>query len=254
MSEPMVRITGLHKSFGSNEVLRGIDMTVEKGTTIAVIGPSGSGKSTLLRCVNHLDPPTAGSIEIDGEPMSLGPDAPYRRQEAQLNRMRSQVGMVFQRFNLFPHRTAIGNVMEGLLVVRRMAEPEARRIAAAMLDRVGLAAKMDAYPAQLSGGQQQRVAIARSLVMEPKVMLFDEATSALDPELVDEVLTVMRELAAEGLTMIVVTHEMGFARDVARSVVFMDQGVIVEQAAPQDIFVAPQHDRTRQFLRKVLHH
>ena len=253
MSNAMVRITGLRKRFGQHEVLCGIDLKVEKGATVAVIGPSGSGKSTLLRCVNYLEEPTAGTVEIDGEPLSLGPNASYRQAEARLNRMRSQVGMVFQRFNLFPHRTALGNVMEGLLIVRRLGNGEARRQASAMLDRVGLSAKLNSYPAQLSGGQQQRVAIARALVMQPKVMLFDEATSALDPELVEEVLTVMRELAKEGLTMLVVTHEMGFARDVARRVVFMDEGAIVEQGEPEAIFVSPKHDRTQQFLKKVLH-
>ena len=253
MAEPMVRIRSLRKSFGRHEVLSGIDLDVEKGSTVAVIGPSGSGKSTLLRCVNHLEEPTAGSVEIDGEPVSLGAGASRRERERWLNRMRSQVGMVFQRFNLFPHHTALGNVMQGLLAVRRLDEAQARKQASAMLDRVGMAAKLDAYPAKLSGGQQQRVAIARALVMQPKVMLFDEATSALDPELVEEVLNVMRELAAEGLTMIVVTHEMGFARDVARSVVFMDQGAIVEQGDPGKIFVAPAHERTQLFLKKVLH-
>ncbi len=252
MSEPMVRITGLRKQFGQHEVLCGIDMVVEKGETVAVIGPSGSGKSTLLRCVNYLEMPTSGTVEIDGEPMVLSPKAPYRQAETRLNRMRSQVGMVFQRFNLFPHRTALGNVMEGLIVVRRVAEAEARAQAAAMLDRVGLGDKLDSFPAHLSGGQQQRVAIARALVMQPKVMLFDEVTSALDPELVEEVLNVMRQLATEGLTMIVVTHEMGFARDVARHVVFMDRGTIIEQGEPGDIFVSPRHDRTQQFLKKVL--
>jgi ABC-type polar amino acid transport system ATPase subunit len=252
MPEPMVRITGLRKQFGQHEVLCGIDMVVKKGATVAVIGPSGSGKSTLLRCVNYLEMPTSGTVEIDGEPMAVVPKAPHKQAEARLNRMRSQVGMVFQRFNLFPHRTALGNVMEGLLVVRKLAESEARARAAAMLDRVGLGDKLDSFPAHLSGGQQQRVAIARALVMQPKVMLFDEVTSALDPELVEEVLNVMRQLAADGLTMIVVTHEMGFARDVARNVVFMDRGTIIEQGEPEDIFVSPQHDRTQQFLKKVL--
>jgi polar amino acid transport system ATP-binding protein len=252
MPESMVRITGLRKQFGHQEVLCGIDMVVEKGATVAVIGPSGSGKSTLLRCVNYLEIPTSGTVEIDGELMAVVPKAPHKQAETRLNRMRSQVGMVFQRFNLFPHRTALGNVMEGLLVVRKLAEPEARARAAAMLDRVGLGDKLDSYPAHLSGGQQQRVAIARALVMQPKVMLFDEVTSALDPELVEEVLNVMRQLAAEGLTMIVVTHEMAFARDVARHVVFMDRGAIIEQGEPGDIFVSPRHDRTQQFLKKVL--
>jgi polar amino acid transport system ATP-binding protein len=248
----MVRIRELRKSFGAHEVLCGIDLDVEKGTTVAVIGPSGSGKSTLLRCVNYLTPPTSGYVEIDGEAVALGASASPRQQEAHLNEMRSHVGMVFQRFNLFPHRTALGNVMEGLIVVKRIKKPEAAALARDMLDRVDLADKADAHPAQLSGGQQQRVAIARALVMQPKVMLFDEATSALDPELVDEVLSVMRDLAEGGLTMIVVTHEMHFARDVADSVLFMDQGSVVEVGPPEQIFEAPVHERTRTFLKKIL--
>jgi polar amino acid transport system ATP-binding protein len=252
MAEPMVRLRALTKRFGDLAVLRGIDLDVPAGRTTAIIGPSGSGKSTLLRCINHLEAPTSGSVEIDGEPLSLGPDVPSARRERHLNAMRARVGMVFQRFNLFPHRTALGNVMEGLLVVRRLAKAEAAERAMAMLRRVELEEKAASYPSQLSGGQQQRVAIARALVMEPKVMLFDEATSALDPELVEEVLTVMRDLAEGGLTMMVVTHEMGFARDVASRVVFMDHGVIVEDGPPEHIFTAPAHERTRNFLRKVL--
>lgn len=256
MDKPMVRIRGLGKKFGANQVLSDIDLDVEPGTTVAVIGPSGSGKSTLLRCINHLEVPSSGTVEIDGEPVGdLGNPSvtSERERERRLNRMRSQVGMVFQRFNLFPHRTALGNVMEGLLVVRRNKPDEARQIAIEMLDRVGLADKHDSYPSHLSGGQQQRVAIARALVMHPKVMLFDEATSALDPELVEDVLTVMRDLARQGLTMMVVTHEMGFARDVAKSVVFMDKGAIVEQTAPEEMFTAPKNERTQAFLKKVLH-
>jgi ABC-type polar amino acid transport system ATPase subunit len=248
----MVRVEGLHKRFGALEVLRGIDLDVERGTTVAVIGPSGSGKSTLLRCINHLTEPTSGTVEIDGVAVALPPTEPRRRRERHLNEMRSQVGMVFQRFNLFPHRTALGNVMEGLLTVKRMRRDEAEALAREMLRRVDLADKADAHPAQLSGGQQQRVAIARSLVMRPKVMLFDEATSALDPELVEEVLTVMRHLAEDGLTMVVVTHEMRFARDVADTVMFMDAGIVVEQGPPEAIFGAPAHERTRTFLRKVI--
>jgi ABC-type polar amino acid transport system ATPase subunit len=248
---PVVRVRGLCKRFGEHEVLRGIDLEVERGETLAVIGPSGSGKSTLLRCINHLELPTSGTVEIDGVPFATSV-ASRRRRERHLNAMRAQVGMVFQRFNLFPHRTALGNVMEGLIVVRRFSREEAAARAGAMLERVGLAGKADAYPSQLSGGQQQRVAIARALVMEPNVMLFDEATSALDPELIEEVLAVMRRLAEDGMTMIVVTHEMGFARDVARHVIFMDRGSIVERGEPAAIFVRPQHERTRSFLRKVL--
>jgi polar amino acid transport system ATP-binding protein len=253
MAKSMVRIAGLRKRFGAHEVLCGIDLEVERGATVAIIGPSGSGKSTLLRCVNYLEEPTSGTIEIDGQVLADNPKASFREREARLNSTRSQVGMVFQRFNLFPHRTALGNVMEGLLIVRKLGEAQSRAQASAMLDRVGLSDKLNSYPAQLSGGQQQRVAIARALVMQPKVMLFDEATSALDPELVDEVLNVMRKLASEGLTMMVVTHEMGFAREVARQVVFMDRGAIVERGDPQQIFVSPKHERTQQFLKKVLH-
>ena len=249
---PMVRIRGLTKSFADHAVLKGIDLDVPRGTTIAVIGPSGSGKSTLLRCINHLEAPTGGVVEIDGAAVEPGPTATRRGREAHLNAMRAQVGMVFQRFNLFPHRTAIGNVMEGLIVVKRLGKAEATERAMAMLERVGMVHKADAHPAQLSGGQQQRVAIARALVMQPKVMLFDEATSALDPELVEEVLAVMRDLATGGLTMIVVTHEMGFARDVADRTVFMDGGVIVEEGHPDQIFSAPTEERTRSFLKKIL--
>jgi polar amino acid transport system ATP-binding protein len=252
----MVRIRGLGKQFGTNQVLSDIDLDIERGTTVAVIGPSGSGKSTLLRCINHLEVPSTGTVEIDGDPIGdcgNPSGASEREREKRLNRMRSKVGMVFQRFNLFPHRTALGNVMEGLLVVRRIKPDAARQAAIEMLDRVGLADKRDSYPSQISGGQQQRVAIARALVMRPKVMLFDEVTSALDPELVEDVLTVMRDLALQGLTMIVVTHEMGFARDVAKSVIFMDKGAIVEQSAPEEMFTAPKNERTQAFLKKVLH-
>ncbi len=251
MPQPVVRIKNLRKSFGDNEVLRGINLEIEAGETLVVIGPSGSGKSTLLRCTNYLETPTSGSVEVDGVPFAL-PNVSRRVQERHLNKMRAQVGMVFQRFNLFPHKTALTNVMEGLLVVRRLRRADAEQKATEMLERVGLEDKLNAYPAQLSGGQQQRVAITRALVMEPRVMLFDEATSALDPELIEEVLTVMRQLAQDGLTMIVVTHEMGFAQDVARQVMFMDNGVIVETAPPQEMFSSPKHERTRLFLKKIL--
>ncbi len=251
MPQPVVRIKNLRKSFGDNEVLRGINLEIEAGETLVVIGPSGSGKSTLLRCTNYLETPTSGTVEVGGVPFVL-PNVSRRTQERHLNKMRAQVGMVFQRFNLFPHKTALTNVMEGLLVVRHLSRADAKARATQMLERVGLADKLHAYPAQLSGGQQQRVAITRALVMEPKVMMFDEATSALDPELIEEVLTVMRKLASDGLTMIVVTHEMDFARDVAREVMFMDDGVIVEKASPQEIFSSPKHERTRLFLKKIL--
>lgn len=251
MPPPVVRIKDLRKSFGELEVLRGINLEIEAGETLVVIGPSGSGKSTLLRCTNYLETPTFGSVEVEGVPFAL-PKASRRAQERHLNKMRAQVGMVFQRFNLFPHKTALTNVMEGLLVVRGMNRAEAEERATAMLELVGLSDKLHTYPAQLSGGQQQRVAITRALVMEPKVMLFDEATSALDPELIEEVLAVMRKLANDGLTMIVVTHEMEFARDVARQVMFMDDGVIVEQATPEEMFSSPQHERTKLFLKKIL--
>jgi len=254
MSYPIIRVRDLKKAFGEKEILRGIDLDIERGTTLAVIGPSGSGKSTLLRCINHLTPPNDGYIELDGEAIALPSTASRRRQEAHLNRMRTHVGMVFQRFNLFPHRTALGNVMEALLVVKKMKKSDAEELARNMLARVDLAAHANSHPAQLSGGQQQRVAIARALVMEPKVMLFDEATSALDPELVDEVLNVMRDLAQDGLTMMVVTHEMRFARDVANQVLFMDQGIVVERGSPEAIFEAPTQERTRSFLKKVLKH
>ncbi len=253
MALTMVRVTKLCKQFGEHKVLVDVDLEVARGDTYAVIGPSGSGKSTLLRCINHLEVPTSGSVEIDGQPMALSKEHSSRARERHLNQQRSQVGMVFQRFNLFPHRTALGNVMEGLIAVRSLPKQEARDKAVAMLDDVGLGDKRDDYPAQLSGGQQQRVAIARALVMEPKVMLFDEATSALDPELVEDVLNVMRKLAEGGLTMIVVTHEMNFARDAAKRVIFMDYGAIVEEGTPEEIFVAPQEERTKSFLRKVLH-
>ena len=248
---PVLRLRGLTKAFGTHQVLCGIDLDVARGNTVAVIGPSGSGKSTLLRCINHLEAPTAGVIEIDGRPTEPNGAASRRERERELNTMRATVGMVFQRFNLFSHRTALANVMEGLLVVKRMSRADARQVALAMLERVNMAHKADAHPAQLSGGQQQRVAIARALVMQPKLMLFDEATSALDPEMVQEVLNVMRSLSGDGLTMLVVTHEMGFAREVADRAVFMDGGVIVEDDVPERLFVAPQQERTRMFLRSV---
>ena len=253
MSEPLVRVRSLTKRFGPNTVLDGIDLDVARGSVAVVLGPSGSGKSTLLRTVNHLEKPDAGFVEVDGEIIGYRRDGHQLRElsDRAITRQRSRIGMVFQQFNLFPHKTALENILEGQLaagVRRRAAEARGREL----LDRVGLADRAHHYPAQLSGGQQQRVAIARSLAMSPKLMLFDEPTSALDPELVGEVLEVMKDLAASGMTMIVVTHEMGFAREVGDHLVFMDEGLIIEQGPPRDVLAAPRHDRTRAFLSKVL--
>jgi ABC-type polar amino acid transport system ATPase subunit len=250
----MIRLEDIHKHFGHNHVLRGVSLDVDKAEVVCIIGPSGSGKSTLLRCINHLEVPTSGRIYIDGmlayqEHGRGGALRPHRHR--QIAAVRAKVGMVFQQFNLFPHRTALQNVMEGPVYVKRMNRQEAAQLARQLLARVGLAEKADQYPEELSGGQQQRVAIARALAMEPKVMLFDEATSALDPELVNEVLDVMRKLAAQGMTMVVVTHEMAFARQVADRVVFMDAGQIVEMGDPATVFNAPQHRRTRDFLQAI---
>ncbi|MEW2329459.1 amino acid ABC transporter ATP-binding protein [Micromonospora chersina] len=254
MTPPMVQCRSLRKSFGRLEVLRGIDLTIDRGRVVCVVGPSGSGKSTLLRCLNHLEEPQAGRVYVDGELIGYSERGGRLRPlpDARLRRQRESIGMVFQRFHLFPHRTALENVMEGLVAVKGVPTADARRRAADLLDRVGLADRAHHYPAQLSGGQQQRVAIARSLAMSPKLMLFDEPTSALDPELVGEVLEVMKDLAASGMTMIVVTHEMGFAREVGDHFVFMDEGLIVEQGPPREVLAAPRHDRTRAFLSKVL--
>ncbi|GAA1828167.1 amino acid ABC transporter ATP-binding protein [Pseudonocardia alni subsp. carboxydivorans] len=251
---PMVRAETVGKSFGDVEVLRGVDLVVEPGQVCCVIGPSGSGKSTLLRCINHLETIDTGRLWVGGELMGLREENGrlYRLRDSALGRQRREIGMVFQRFNLFPHRTAAENVMEAPVVVRRESRATARKRAVELLGRVGLADRADAYPAQLSGGQQQRVAIARALAMQPKLMLFDEPTSALDPELVGEVLDVMRELAREGMTMIVVTHEMGFAREVGDALVFMDDGRIVESGDPRAVLSDPQEERTRAFLSKVL--
>jgi polar amino acid transport system ATP-binding protein len=239
-----ITIRDLHKSFGDLEVLRGIDMSVEYGEVVCVIGPSGSGKSTLLRCVNLLEEPSRGLIHVAGEEIT-DPDC-------DIDRVRRRIGMVFQQFNLFGHLTVRQNLTIAQRRVLRRSRAEADRVATANLERVGLTAKADAYPAQLSGGQQQRVAIARSLAMGPELMLFDEPTSALDPELVGEVLAVMRGLAADGMTMMVVTHEMAFAREVADRVVFMDGGVIVESGPPADLLTAPREPRTREFLHRIL--
>jgi polar amino acid transport system ATP-binding protein len=250
----MVKAENVCKSFGHLQVLKGIDLEVAWNEVCCLIGPSGSGKSTFLRCINHLEQIQAGRLSVDGHLVG------YRERGGKLHEMRErevaeqrrEIGMVFQRFNLFPHMTAIENLMEGPVQVRKEPKAAARAQATALLDRVGLADRADHYPSQLSGGQQQRVAIARALAMRPKLMLFDEPTSALDPELVGEVLDVMRQLAKDGMTMIVVTHEMGFAREVGDTVVFMDDGVIVEQGTPADVLANPQHHRTQAFLSKVL--
>jgi polar amino acid transport system ATP-binding protein len=250
----MVLAEAVHKSFGHVQVLKGIDLVVEAGQVCCLLGPSGSGKSTFLRCINHLEQVDAGRLSVDGELVGYREqgDKLYELREKETAGKRAEIGMVFQRFNLFPHMTAIGNVVEAPIRVQRLAKAEAAERARVLLERVGLSDKLDAYPAQLSGGQQQRVAIARALAMRPKLMLFDEPTSALDPELVGEVLDVMRGLAADGMTMVVVTHEMGFARDVGDTVVFMDGGVVVESGKPHDVITYPQHERTRAFLGKVL--
>ncbi|MGC4845672.1 amino acid ABC transporter ATP-binding protein [Micromonospora sp. DT15] len=242
----MVSVRGLNKWFGPLHVLKDIDLTVAAGEVVVVVGPSGSGKSTLCRCLNRLETVGQGSVEIDGEPLPAEGRA--------LARLRADVGMVFQSFNLFGHKTVLDNVTLGPTRVRRIPRPEARQQALALLERVGIADKADHHPAQLSGGQQQRAAIARALAMQPKVLLFDEPTSALDPEMVNEVLDVMVSLAAEGMTMIVVTHEMGFARRAADRVVFMDDGRIVESGEPDDFFAAPRTERARDFLSKILQH
>jgi len=243
MNQPIVRIQDLHKSFGTLEVLKGVDLEVNKGQVVVILGPSGSGKSTMLRCINRLEEPTAGKIWFE--------DKEITDPKTNINQIRENIGMVFQSFNLFPHLTAKGNVMLAQQKVLKRSKAEAEKAALANLERVGLSDKVDYFPAQLSGGQQQRVAIARALAMDPHVMLFDEATSALDPELVRGVLDVMKALAKGGMTMIVVTHEMGFARDVADRVVFMDGGVVHEQGTPEEVFDHPKSDRTKDFLGHI---
>ena len=251
---PMIEIEDLHKHFGSLHVLRGIDLSVAVGEVVCIIGPSGSGKSTLLRCINHLEIAEQGRIRIDGEVVYRDEVAGGFRAHSNraIAAVRAQVGMVFQHFNLFPHLTVVGNIIEAPVHVLRKPKNEARRRALELLAQVGLGDKAEAYPEELSGGQQQRVAIARALAMDPKAMLFDEVTSALDPELVAEVLAVMRDLAHLGMTMLVVTHEMNFAKQVASRVIFMDHGVIVEEDVPERMFGAPRESRTRDFLRTVL--
>jgi polar amino acid transport system ATP-binding protein len=250
---PMVEAIGVSKSFGRTEVLSSINLAVARGEVVCILGPSGSGKSTFLRCINHLEAPSDGRISVDGKLIG------YREQNGRLHEMRKtelarqrrEIGMVFQQFNLFPHLDVLGNIMQAPMLVRGERRDAVRERADLLLDMVGLRAKAGAYPRELSGGQQQRVAIARALAMRPRLMLFDEPTSALDPELVGEVLTVMRRLASEGMTMMVVTHEMGFARDVADRVVFMDAGAVVEQGPPGEVLDHPRHERTRAFLKRV---
>ena len=239
----MIEIKGLRKAFGADEVLKGIDLSIDEKEVVVIIGPSGSGKSTLLRCMNHLEEPTGGEVVVDGITLS---------SEANINKVREEVGMVFQRFNLFPHMTVLENIMLAPMKVKHVTRDEAEKTARELLARVGLAEKADAYPDNLSGGQQQRVAIARALAMHPKVMLFDEPTSALDPEMVGEVLDVMRALANDGMTMVIVTHEMGFAREVGDRLLFVDEGRIIESGVPREVFEHPKEERTRSFLSKVL--
>lgn len=246
----IIQIHQLKKSFGTNEVLQGIDLTVNKSEVVVIMGPSGSGKSTLLRCLNFLEEPSEGTIQIGDFQVTTGGKIDNKRKKA-IRELRKRTGFVFQSFNLFPHKTAIQNVMEGPIVIHGAKKEEARKLGEALLIKVGLGDRCDYYPAQLSGGQQQRVAIARSLALNPMVMLYDEPTSALDPELVREVLQVIKDLAQEGMTMIIVTHEMSFAKDVADRVVFMDNGVIVEQGTSEEIFGNPKEERTKQFLSSV---
>nr|WP_198545621.1 amino acid ABC transporter ATP-binding protein [Amycolatopsis rubida] len=250
----MLKAVGVRKNYGHTEVLKGIDLEVRKGQVVCLLGPSGAGKSTFLRCLNHLEPIDGGQVWVDGEPIgfTLRGGKLYELREKDVARQRRDIGMVFQRFNLFGHRTALENVIEGPVRVLGVDPAQARKEALDLLDRVGLADRAGAYPGQLSGGQQQRVAIARSLAMKPKLMLFDEPTSALDPELVGEVLAVMGTLAREGMTMVVVTHEMAFAAEAADEVVFLAEGAVVETGPPERVLKSPEHERTRQFLARVL--
>ncbi|MFI0411490.1 amino acid ABC transporter ATP-binding protein [Actinomadura sp. 3N508] len=250
----MVRSEAVHKSFGRLEVLKGIDLEVRSGEVMCVVGPSGSGKSTFLRCINHLEKIDSGRLWVNGHLVGYRESGGklYELRDREVAAQRREIGMVFQRFNLFPHMTALENIMEAPVRVKRQPKAEVRERALALLARVGLGDKAQSYPAQLSGGQQQRVAIARALAMEPALMLFDEPTSALDPELVGDVLEAMKQLALDGMTMIVVTHEMGFAREVGDSLVFMDEGVVVEKGVPREVLADPQHQRTRDFFSKVL--
>jgi polar amino acid transport system ATP-binding protein len=253
-SVPMVKAEGVHKQFGRLEVLKGISLEVQPQEVMCLLGPSGSGKSTLLRCINHLEKIDAGRLWVDGELVGYrqSGDKIYELRESEVARKRAEIGMVFQRFNLFPHKTALENVIEAPVQVKNVRRDRAVRRGTEILEAVGLADKLDVYPAQLSGGQQQRVAIARAVAMDPKLMLFDEPTSALDPELVGDVLDAMRQLARDGMTMVVVTHEIGFAREVADTAVFMDEGIVVETGVPREVFANPRHERTRAFLSRVL--
>jgi polar amino acid transport system ATP-binding protein len=253
---PMIVASNITKSFGDVEVLHGVSLEVERGETVCLIGPSGSGKSTMLRCLNRLETPDDGLVVIDGDPMGYRCEGGrlVELSAKQVAAQRSHVGMVFQSFNLFPHLTARQNITKALRLVGKVAAAEANEVAEQLMNRVGLAHRIDAFPEKLSGGQQQRVAIARALAMRPTVMLFDEPTSALDPEMVDEVLAVIRDVTASGMTMVIVTHEMRFAREVAGRVIFMDQGRVVEQGPPETVFTAPASERTRAFLSKVAHH
>lgn len=239
----MIKMIDVYKSFGKNEVLKGINLHVERGEVVVIIGPSGSGKSTVLRCMNYLEEPTSGDVIVDGMNLNV---------KENINNVRAEVGMVFQCFNLFPHMTVLDNITLAPQKIRKMSKEEAEKIALELLAKVGLQDKADSYPQQLSGGQQQRVAIARALAMKPKVMLFDEPTSALDPEMVSEVLDVMKNLAKEGMTMVVVTHEMGFAKEVGTRVLFVDEGKILEEGTPKDVFEHPTNERTQLFLSKIL--
>jgi ABC-type polar amino acid transport system ATPase subunit len=248
MTKPdnIIEVRNLHKYFGTVEALRGVDLTIERGSVVVIVGPSGSGKSTLLRCINHLEVETAGEVWVDGQRLT--------KDQKQINEIRAEIGMVFQLFNLFPHLSVLENITLAQKVVRGRKDDEAHEIAQQQLVRVGIAEKADVYPGQLSGGQQQRVAIARALSMNPKIMLFDEPTSALDPEMIKEVLDVMLDLAKEGMTMIVVTHEMGFARAAADEVIFMDEGLIVESGKPSKVFKNPKEERTKLFISQILQH
>lgn len=255
MEKPLLQAIDVKKSFGALEVLQGVNIEVNRGEVLVIIGPSGGGKSTFLRCINGLEEVNGGRILIGDDviaPSSERKGANKKTREVSLNRMRSEIGMVFQRFNLFQHYTAIENIIEGPIQVRHLPVDEARALGMKLLERVGLKEKADAYPSTLSGGQQQRVAIARALAMNPKLMLFDEPTSALDPEMVKEVIDVMEELVAEGMTMVVVSHEMAFAKEAATQIAFMDQGVIIEEASPEEFFNNPKSERTTQFLSKIL--